>query len=265
MFQGDQPLKVRLTELNIEVGVYEFTPTKDEATRAALIDEWWTAFAAAAKRQIDAGDYPPWVETYLVAMLAGQTGAPVPEWFEHHEEDDDQLMGTLKMLAGTEAVGEAVFRRAAAGDMTRLQPTALPLPAPPKWVASNYPEVDPNLAIEPLATRVPPECFYLRYGSFVNYLWFRDLSDEYGGDLSRMLTLRGVNDDAALRVERQLNLKTTQLTRMLGPHRHRRPSFVRSRHVLIRRRDDRRRDESQKCFLAQIIDQLGPYQSRGIR
>ncbi|MCG8649704.1 MAG: hypothetical protein MI861_07720, partial [Pirellulales bacterium] len=67
-----------------------------------------------------------------------------------------------------------------------------------------------------MATRVPPECFYVRYGSFENYLWFRDLSQEYGGDISRMITLRGIDDDSAGRIESQLNLETTELSRLFG-------------------------------------------------
>ena len=216
LFQGDEPLKIRLSESNTEIGIYDINPVDDEVAKAKIVQEWWTAFSAAAKRQIDAGDYPPWVENYLVAMLAGQTGAALPEWYRPSEADDDQLIGTLKLLAGTEGVGESTFRRVATGDLSQREPTSLPIPNPPTWISGQYPPVDPKVAIEPIATRVPPECFYLRYGEFANYLWFRDLSDEYGGDLSRMITLRGVSDDAAVRTERQLNMKMTQLTRVLG-------------------------------------------------
>ena len=48
-------------------------------------------------------------------------------------------------------------------------------------------------------------------------MWFRDLTDEYGGDLSRMVTLRGVENLSSQIVESQLNVKTTQMTRLLGP------------------------------------------------
>ncbi|NNE00169.1 MAG: hypothetical protein HKN47_22850 [Pirellulaceae bacterium] len=216
LIEGDAPVQVRLSESNIQIGVYEITPVPDAAVQRELMNDWWTAYTDAAKRQIDAGDYPPWVENYLVAMLSQRTGTRLPEWFAPKQEDADQLIGTLKLLAGIEGVGETMFRRAAAGDFQQIQPTALPLPAPPRWIASQYPPIDPNVVVEPIASRIPPECLYIRYGSFANYLWFRDLSDEYGGDLSRMVTLRGINDDAARRVETQLNMKMTDISRMLG-------------------------------------------------
>ncbi|WP_145415906.1 hypothetical protein [Planctomycetes bacterium K23_9] len=215
---GDQPLKVRLSESNVEIGVYEIVPANDPPVATKLMNEWWASFGAAAKRQIDSADYPPWVENYLVAMLSAQSGQPLPDWYVGDEqEDDDQVIGTLKLLFGTEAVGETIFRRAAAGDFKSDQTADLPLPAGPLWKKSEYPPLQAGTPIEPIAGRVPPECFYLRFGQFANYLWFRDLSDEYGGDLSRMITLRGINDEASLRVENQLNMKMNQLTRMLGP------------------------------------------------
>ncbi len=216
LIRGNEPITVRLTESNVEIGNYELKLVDDPANRTKLLGQWWTSFLAAAKRQIDSGDYPPWVEYYMVAMLSGQTGQPLPEWYTEKQEDDDHLIGTLKLLAGIEEVGKSIYRRAAAGELDPT-PANLPLPAGPKWTPATYPEIDPKVPIEPIASRVPPECTYLRFGSFSNYLWFRDLSDEYGGDLSRMVTLRGVNDDAALRVEKQLNMKMTKMSRLLGP------------------------------------------------
>ena len=217
LISGNEPLTVRLSESNTEIGVYQITPVPDAAASVQLMSQWWSSFTAAAKRQIDSADYPPWVENYLVAMLSAQSKQPLPEWYAASEEDDDQVVGTLKLLFGTEAVGETIFRRAAAGDFGRDQVAALRLPASPVWKRPEYPPLQAGTPIEPIAHRVPPECFYLRFGEFANYLWFRDLSDEYGGDLSRMISLRGVNDEASQRVETQLSMKMTQLTRMLGP------------------------------------------------
>ncbi len=217
LFTGTAPLNVRVIESNLEVGQYRIEPQDIPAQRVRMLGEWWTAYTAAAKRQIDAADYPPWVENYLVAMLSGRMGLSLPEWFVASEQDDDQVLGTMKLLAGTESIEEEVFRRAAAGDTRAAETASLPLPAPPAWNSANYPEVGPEVQIEPLASRVPPECCYIRYGAFENYLWFRDLLAEYGGDLTRMVTLRGVNDQTSQRLETQLNLTFTQLTRMLGP------------------------------------------------
>ncbi len=217
LFRGDQPFQVRLLESNLEVARLQITPTPNETLRLQMLGAWWSAYTDAARRQIDAGDYPPWVENYLVAMLSGRLGLNLPDWYIENEQDDDRLLGTLKLLAGTEGVGEYVFRRAAAGDLGDAGPGDQPLPGPPAWKATEYPPIAADPLIEPLATRVPPECFYIRYGSFENFIWFRNLMEEYGGDLSRMITLRGLDEQASKRLESQLNLAFTQLSRLLGP------------------------------------------------
>lgn len=220
LFRGDQPLRVR-TNLPDAAGRTEFLliPSSSAATldHATAMNRWWASFSAAMKEQMDAGDYPAIVESYLTAFLAGRFDLPLPSEFVVDASDDDpSLVSTLKLVGGTESIRSAVFRRAAIGS-AGLSPTAdLPLPSEPRWapVVPSLPEASPVL--EPLATRVPPECFYIRYGSFANYLWFRDLSEEYGGDIGRMISLRGSEDGAARRVESQLHLKTNSLTRMLG-------------------------------------------------
>tara|TARA_R110002049_G_scaffold4601_3_gene31787 strand:+ start:50482 stop:53181 length:2700 start_codon:yes stop_codon:yes gene_type:complete len=216
LFRGSSPLTITVSESGREVGSYEVVPAVDPITRTQLLGQWWDGFHQAAKRQIDAADYPPWVENYLVAMLSGRLGMPLPDWYVAQINDDDPLTDTMKLLAGASGTDQQMFRRAAGGT-TSPTPTTLPLPAAPAWNPPRLPAVPVTANVEPLAEHVPPECFYIRYGSFENYLWFRDLSDEYGGDLSRMITLHGFKNENAARVERQLNLKTTQLSRMLGP------------------------------------------------
>lgn len=217
LFKGTQSLTVRLSESGREVGVYNLPINDDPGIKSQLLTDWWDAYTAAAKRQIETSDYPPWGETYLIAMLSKRTGMPLPQWYRENQSNDEQLLDTLKLVAGAKGAAEPIFRRAATGDVRGTEEATLPLPAPPQWEPKIAQENLENVSVEPLATRVPPECAYIRYGAFENYLWFRDLSDEYGGDLGRMLTLRGTDDNATQRVEQQLSMKMTQLSRMLGP------------------------------------------------
>jgi hypothetical protein len=217
LFVGDQPLRVQVGPRRNPIGVYEIVPDNNPKVHADMLAAWWKTYADAAQRQIASADYPASVETYLMAMLSGRTGQSLPDWFSDEAPSDDELWNVLKLIGGAKEVGDALFRQSAVGRSVAPDDVLLPLPEPPRWSplfdASNL----ENIPVEPLATRVPPECFYIRYGSFENYLWFRDLSAEYGGDISRMLTLRGFANDSAARVERQLSMKTTQLSRMLGP------------------------------------------------
>ncbi len=221
LFHGEAPLNVTVRDNRRILGEYEIATTRDPAELGRQLNQWWSRYTNFARAQIEAADYPPWVETYLVAMLSGRLNLPLPDWYSQ-ANDDDKLVDTMKLIAGAEKINDQVFRQAAVGTANPTQAAALPLPPPPDWKPSPSDLLRDNaslaaVAIEPIAQRVPPECFYIRYGSFANYMWFRDLSSEYGGDISRMVTLRGVKDDSAARIESQLHLQTTELTRMIGP------------------------------------------------
>ena len=63
---------------------------------------------------------------------------------------------------------------------------------------------------------MPAEFFYIRFGSFENFLWFQDTLDTWGGDLQNLVAMRGLNDQKNQRIQNQLVLEQTQLSRMLG-------------------------------------------------
>ena len=64
--------------------------------------------------------------------------------------------------------------------------------------------------------RVPAECFYVRFGSFANFLWLQDTLAKWGGDAQNLIALRGLDRGMSGRMEKQLVLKQTVLSRMLG-------------------------------------------------
>ncbi|WP_144059926.1 hypothetical protein [Rhodopirellula sallentina] len=229
LFEGDQPFSVQLVDRNGAVGTFQIRPSNDTNLQRTLVSAWWADFTANAKSQIDATDTPPWVQTYLVGMLSGRFGLPLPDWYgrsDDEEENDDPLLMTLSWIGGAAKVSDRVFASAAAGrDLDAVQAStttdvaAIPLPAPIAWQPTIQP-LDPSAPepeIEPLAEHVPPECFYIRYGKFENYLWFQDLTDEYGGDISRMVTLSGLSNDGSERLTKQLGIQMTAMGRMLGP------------------------------------------------
>lgn len=217
LFTGDQPFRIRLFDGQVDYGTFQITPVADPAARQVSIGKWWAGYTAAAKAQIDSADYPPLVEDYLVAMLSRRLGLPLPAWYADTQDEDDQLTSTLKLIAGAEGAGEAIFRRQAAGLVDGNPLATMSVPAGPRWSPLFQRAGLADVAVEPMATRVPPECFYIRYGSFANYDWFSSLSAQYGGDISRMVTLRGFETKTTAKIEDQLHLKTTELSRMLAP------------------------------------------------
>lgn len=220
LFHGDAPLRIRLSEPDV-AGRTELlvTPTvaASPTTHAEMLAQWWQGYTAALQQQIALGDYPPIIENYLIALLSGRLNLPLPEDFAAAEgAGDASIWSILKLLAGAQEVRDEVLRRAATGLNGPVELASLPLPAAPVWDEAPPPQPAGEIAIEPTADRVPPECFYVRFGSFANYLWIRDLANEFGGDVSRMITLRSLTDNSAQRIENQLWLKMSDLSRVLG-------------------------------------------------
>lgn len=223
LFQGIEPFQVQVMDRGINVGTFTIEPVEDPRRHTQWLGQWWSDFTDQSQRQIDATDTPPWIDHYLVAMLSGRLNLPLPNWYGQNKskEPDDPLMMTLQWIGGAAKVSDAVFASAAIGNSADLSAnvTAMPLPPEIPWQVGSpgLPDDTPEPIIEPLASQVPPECFYIRYGKFENYLWFQDLTEEYGGDISRMITLSGLSNNGAARLQKQLGIQMTVMGRMLGP------------------------------------------------
>ena len=72
------------------------------------------------------------------------------------------------------------------------QTTDLPVPLACDWDPCPVAAPDQMPKIEAIANCVPEECFYLRFGSWGNQVWLKKLMADYGGDMSRMVQLRGL-------------------------------------------------------------------------
>ena len=183
----------------------------------ALIRSWWNGYVQQAKRQIERSDYPAIVESYLTHMLAYRYGFELPDVFKKSATKRKQTdpLPTIALVAGVEELRAELFQES----LRKSPPLSLklvPTPEPPKWLDSVVPYTPENLVIEPIAKMVPPECYYLRFASFSNYLWFQSLSQTRGGDLAQMAVLRGFNYETNKRMERLLNTKTTAIAKLFG-------------------------------------------------
>ncbi len=216
---GSGPLTVQLLDADGSIARYPITFPPDPAAAETLLSGWWTLQNQTLKAAIDQTPFPPTAEIYQTAMLSGRLGLPLPAWYDEltaPAPDEDVLLQTASLLTGGGTLDRSIFASAAAGTPPTA-PTALPLPPPPVFTSSleRSPANPPPL--EPLASAIPADCFYLRYGSFENYLWFKDLSEEYGGDLASMVVTGALADNATQRFEQQLGVKTNAMSRMLGP------------------------------------------------
>lgn len=213
LFRGNAPLQVQLNTPKPQS--MTIVPNGRPVAYRRLLRSWWVRYKAAARKQRREGDYSPIIETYLTSMLSRRMG------LANALPDDYDTGESLSILLGLEKVRMAMMQQSVYGNIDRNEPLDLPFPQEIEWPEHSTPELkdiyNPGELVEEIANHVPHECFYIRFGQFPNYMWLRRLLEEYGGDLSRMVMLRGTDSQLNDRVESQLGLRESSLSRVLGP------------------------------------------------
>lgn len=220
LFLGREPL-----ELTIQLDQAQslrVAPVENAALHRRLLQAWWRHYTAGPGLlgRVEpglfgrVGDAPEVVANYLRAMLAQRLALPW-EASKHDSSWQNRLAQELRLLADTESLRVAISRERFARRGTP-EPADQPLPQAIEIPTPELPELDPSVSVEPLASRVPEQCFYIRFGSFGNFLWFQDTLERIGGELQNLLVLRGVNHQVRQRFQTQLAVETTALARLLG-------------------------------------------------
>jgi len=226
LFRGSAPLNLVVqARSSIPLVV---VPRNNPAAHRRLLQAWWRDYTAPRRLLEQKPDYPPQVETYLVNTLARRLNLVLPRE-KRAESGYRQFERELGALAGSEGVRTAIEQDRILGSTDAALPADQPLPAAADAVPLTFPEPQPGPdsppavgqaaqepKIEPIARHVPAEFFYIRFGSFQNFLWFQDTLETWGGDLQNLVAMRGLNDQKNLRIQNQLVLEQTQLSRMLG-------------------------------------------------
>lgn len=212
LFRGDEPLELTLqgacqAARTVEV---EYTRTKKFDR---ILKQWWREFNAAAARQQNWGDYPPLIETYLTSMLSQRLSLTLPT---ERKNKKDPLARTLEMILDMESLRSQAIEDGMAG-LADSGAANLPLPSGVFW---DHPELNESefrdVQLEPFADCIPEECFYLRFGSWGNQIWLRRLTEEFGGDLGRMVSLRGYQSKIQSKFLNQLAIESTEFDRLFG-------------------------------------------------
>lgn len=214
-FTGETPLRLRLSgDVHREVVI---PVQKENGQYLAKRAMWWQDYGMQAREQLAEGDYPPLIQTYLTSMLSSKFQLPAADLRSEKEKESEgeAFSSSIQLLAGLEETRTEILRESMRPPRPEDQ-ERVPLPAPPIWHDHPAPPVPDQLPIEAMAKMVPPECFYLRFGKFGNYLWFRDLSASQGGDLAKMAMLRGFSYDTSKRMEKMLNTKSSVLAKLFG-------------------------------------------------
>jgi len=214
LFQGDGPLELTLRatsglRLKIE-------PARDPERRRELLTEWWQRYTARPRLLQKDPDYPPLVENYLTTTLARRLNLELPAR-KQTESWQDRLREEVGLMLGTEEIRVAMQQDRILGLNNLHLPAELPLPEPVALKPLEYPPAPEGAEVEPIAARVPVECFYVRFGNFANFLWMQDTLERWGGDLRNLVAGRGLGRGINEKIEGQLALKQTAMSRLLGP------------------------------------------------
>ena len=224
LFRGAEPLELSLQlRKNVELTV---VPSRQSGSRspAAQRSGRPSPLAATVVEAIRQGrracckpkpDYPPVVDNYLTATLARRLNLRLPE-AKQTPSAYAELRKEIGLNLGTESLRMAMQQDRILGLNNLDEPADQPLPEPLNPPELQVPEPAADVKIEPIAMRVPAECFYVRFGSFANFLWLQDTLAKWGGDAQNLIALRGLDRGMSRRMEKQLVLKQTVLSRMLG-------------------------------------------------
>jgi len=225
LFLGDAPL-----ELDVyapERVSLTANPQNNSETYAKLLNSWWEEYLSLYQRVHDNAEYPVGAQTYLTAMWAHRLGREMPDLDGQLLRDQGKGGTTTGQVLPDEAYRATVLRdlmlnrfvEPSTEEASEQSTNASePLPTAQLPVATAAPPAtDAEIAIEPIASHVPSECFYVRFGTFSNYLWFRNFMKRWRGDLGNMLVLRSIRRDAGAAITDKLCLKESGMADMLGP------------------------------------------------
>jgi hypothetical protein len=233
MFRGDEPLELVLhTPEPLQLTV---RPESNPREYRELVDDWWNATEDRYQQVYRQAEYPIVVQNFLTATWARRLGRDMPEprlTFLRRPSWGDAW--TSKLLAN-EAYQNSIERELLLGRFDSDEQATIKLPTPyranrfavgspparnqPGGNGEDLPTPPGSLpeTIEPIAGRVPHECFYLRFGNFPNYLWFRDFLRHWQGDLGNMIVLQSVRHNNSERFQRQIAVGETKIARVMGP------------------------------------------------
>ena len=212
LFRGEAPLQLVLhgsgaVPVNVQVGYARRARQFDRFVR-----QWWESFNAATNERIKAGDYPSAFEVYLKSLVGHRMGLPVTPQFQKKK---DPLTATFELMFDVEGLRAENIESAMLNGITRSVAN-LPIPQPVKWTPLTIDHLPDELPIEPIARFVPEECFYLRFGTWENQLWLQQLTEEFGGNLGRMIQLRGFQYKIQSKFLDQLAIESSEFDKLFA-------------------------------------------------
>lgn len=214
LFRGTDPLELTIhTPSPIPL---RLTPSPAPAAQSqSLWRGWWTAYEGTTRTAWDSQSISLLPRVYLTTMLADRLQLRRSPFVSTKSPRSDKALESLAVFFGGQSSQREIMARWLGQRISETDMVPRALPAPPQWQPLVFPEGIES-SVEPIALHVPEECFYIRFGSFSNYLWFQKFSAETNDVLGSLINPQGAYVDVGKRIERQLGLETSALAELLG-------------------------------------------------
>ena len=212
LFRGEAPLQLTLNGSGAVPVTVNVTYARRARQYNRFVRQWWETYNAATNEQIEAGDYPSAFEVYLKSMVGRRMGQSVSPQFQKKK---DPLAATFELMFDVEGLRSESIESAM---LNGVAPSVanVPIPKPISWTPVLIDNLPDDLPIEPIAKYVPEECFYLRFGTWANQLWLQRLTEEFGGDLGRMIKLRGFQYKIQSKFLDQLAIESNEFDKLFA-------------------------------------------------
>ncbi|MEW4488180.1 hypothetical protein AB1L42_08870 [Thalassoglobus sp. JC818] len=211
LFKGKEPFSVTLTGFGDPIEIRVSRVIDDQRAHRDLLKKWWFYFTN--DDVLTVAEELETVRDYFLDMLARRMQLERPNRRRRRRSTDleRQFERSVEMLFGFESVRLAMMTDEEVKQSRQPEEAIYPLPRPIQIASVTTPFLGSNFQVEPIASAVPPECFYLRCGRIQNYLWVRDLLMGWGGGMSDIVAVKNVDPELRSRYERQLCFSPRQI------------------------------------------------------
>jgi hypothetical protein len=213
LFEGAEPAVVSLVSgddvLATKIHIRMDDPGK---SRQTLLASWWRSFGRNPLPHVSSELAS--VNHYLSTMLARRLNLTAPTSSTAKKTGSQlevEFERTFGMLFGFESIRLAMMADRIASSVQTREAATERLPQRLAIPSVRIPELTEKVKIEPIAMRIPEECFYLRCFRVSNYVWVRNLVKGWGGDLDGVVATPGADYHVRDRIESQLGLNIATL------------------------------------------------------
>lgn len=215
----NSPLRLRMRGTGVSREVRVVIEKCDQGKfQRKYADRWRKQFLDAMAAQRSVNDFPSILEDYLESMLLARVGSGKSQKRDDKKKDKKpgkSLTQTVGLLLDLESTRSSLITKAMKPELS-ISNQRLALPLPIRLPVKPSTALPRAVVVEEIAKVVPASCFYLRFGNWDNQIWLKGLMEEYGGDLSRMLTVRGYKNLVQSKFLDQLCVQSGPLDKWFG-------------------------------------------------